>query len=105
MPTQLTGYHTVIVCQTSRSDGSKGPSVKKREVRKDTQLTEVAEESEYQEGVLVQYYDYGYRYGHILETVVDDDGDLYCKVQPISGKFAAVKPRALGYKSTDLKIE
>jgi hypothetical protein len=81
--------------------------VKKRAIRPTT--TEGAqagpEESEYREGVLVQYYDEGYRYGHIASVDIDDDGELFCKVQPICSKFAKVVPRQLGYKSKDLTIQ
>jgi hypothetical protein len=107
MPIQHTGSRTVIVYQTGLSSvGSRG-SVKKRAIRPTT--TEGAqagpEESEYREGVLVQYYDEGYRYGHIASVDIDDDGELFCKVQPICSKFAKVVPRQLGYKSKDLTIQ
>jgi hypothetical protein len=64
-----------------------------------------AEETEFKAGVLVQYYEYGYRYGHIASIEIDDDGDLFCKVQPIFGKNSTVKPRQVGHKSKDLVIQ
>lgn len=78
--------------------------MKKRLINRTEAVAVEPEESEYQEGVLVMYYDEGYRYGHIASVDIDDDGELFCKVQPIYSKHATVKPRQLGYKSKDLEI-
>jgi hypothetical protein len=105
-PTQHTDFRSVIVYLTRSSSASKGHCVKKRAINRTAVVAAVApEESEYQEGVLVQYYDEGYRYGHIASVDIDDDGELFCKVQPICSKFAKVVPRQLGYKSKDLTIQ
>jgi hypothetical protein len=63
-----------------------------------------AKESEYVTGALVRYYEEGYRYGHIIDDRLDDDGNLSLLVQPIGAKGGA-KQRALWFVSTDLEVQ
>jgi hypothetical protein len=62
------------------------------------------EETEFVEGVLVSYYDEGTRYGFVLDSDIDDDGDILCRVQPIGARGAA-KQRAKSFKTKDLVLE
>jgi len=78
--------------------------MKKRALLTDIPLEPTPEEKEFVPGALVSYYLDGTHYGHLLECDVDDDGDLFCKVQPIGSKNTAPK-RKLGFKSSQLRIE
>lgn len=75
----------------------------KRAVREKETLVDT-EESEFKAGVVCSFYDDGWRTGIIDSVEVDDDGDLFVTIQPITSKYAKTKPRKVTHKSKDLKL-
>jgi hypothetical protein len=63
-----------------------------------------AEESAFKVGAVVLFYDDGWRAAHVVETNVDDAGDLLVVVQPIGCAGSRMKKRKFKALSNDIKI-
>jgi ribosomal protein L2 len=76
-------------------------SLRSKEAYEHTDLH--TEESEYRPGVVVLFYDDGWRAGHITEIDVADDGELSLTIQPVGGKGSPPKRKVI-HKSKDVKL-
>lgn len=70
----------------------------RRDLKKTEAVERPAEEAEWVVGRLVSYYFEGWRYGHITELNVNDDGELLVTLQPTG------KSRKITDSIKDLKL-